>query len=173
MNILVSACLLGLACRYDGSAKEYPAVLALAENHTLIPFCPEIYGGLSTPREPCEIIHGRVRSQSGVDVTPQFEKGAQEALRLATALQCKCALLQDRSPSCGVGIIHDGTFTGGLVQGDGLTARLLMENNLRVLPATRAAELAQCQCPSNCRRHGDCIACREHHRDGTPSYCQR
>ena len=141
MNILVSACLLGMACRYNGTAKEDSAVLALADRHTLIPVCPEVYGGLPTPREPSEIVCGRVLSQSGADVTEPFVKGAQEALLLAQRLHCTCAVLMDRSPSCGVDVIHDGTFTDGLTQGDGLTARLLRENGLRVLPASRVGEL--------------------------------
>lgn len=142
MNVLVSACLLGMGCRYDGNAKENPGVLALTQTHSLIPFCPEIYGGLATPREPCEIRDGRVVTQSGLDMTEAFRRGAAEALRLCETLGCGCALLQDRSPSCGCGRIHDGTFTGGLTQGDGLTAALLKENGVRVLPASRAAELA-------------------------------
>ena len=141
MNILVSACLLGLACRYQGIAKEDPAVLALAGRHTLIPTCPEVYGGLPTPREPSEIVNGRVLSQSGADVTAQFAKGAQESLLLAQQLHCTCAVLMDRIPSCGVGMIYDGTFSGTLIEGDGLTARLLKEQGLRVLPASRIGEL--------------------------------
>lgn len=143
MKLLVSACLLGLGCRYDGRAKENATVLELTGSHTLIPFCPEIYGGLSTPREPSEIRGGRVLTKTGEDVTMQFEKGACEALRLAQTLGCTGAILQDRSPSCGVGWIHDGTFLGGLVEGDGLTARLLLQAGLRVLPASRADELAE------------------------------
>ena len=141
MTILVSACLLGLACRYDGRAKENPAVLALRAHHTLIPFCPETYGGLPTPRLPSEIRGDRVVARDGADVTAAFAKGAQEALKLARLMGCDCALLQDRSPSCGCGLIHDGSFTDALVVGDGLTARLLKENGLRVLPANRVAEL--------------------------------
>lgn len=174
MKILVSACLLGVACRYDGKSKENPEVLALAARHALIPYCPEVYGGLATPREPSELRDGRVVTSSGGDVTAQFAKGAQEGLRLARALGCTCALLQDRSPSCGVGVIHDGTFSGGLTEGDGLTARLLRDNGLRVLPASRAAELAGCPCPEKCRRHGDCTACREHHAGRrNPPWCER
>ena len=103
MRILVSACLLGLACRYDGCANKNEAVIALGAIHTLIPFCPEIYGGLPTPREPAEIRNGRVVTVSGRDVTASFEKGASEAIRLARLLDCRCAVLQDRSPSCGCG----------------------------------------------------------------------
>lgn len=174
MKILVSACLLGLSCRYDGCSKENPAAVALAGRHTLIPFCPEVYGGLATPREPSEIRDGRVVTRSGAEVTSQFERGAREALRIAQLLGCACALLQDRSPSCGVGLIHDGTFTGGLTEGDGLTAALLRAHGVRVIPASRLAELTACPCPKRCRRHNDCDACRAHHAGRRhPPYCER
>jgi uncharacterized protein YbbK (DUF523 family) len=141
VKVLVSACLLGLACRYDGGAATDETVTELTGEHTLVPFCPEIYGGLPTPREPAEIRGGRVVTRSGADVTEAYEKGAREALRVARTLGCECALLQDRSPSCGCGIIHDGSFTGALVPGDGVTAKLLGANGVRVLPASRAGEL--------------------------------
>lgn len=141
MKILVSACLLGLSCRWDGRSKENESVLRLRQRHTLIPYCPEIYGGLATPREPSELRDGRVYTRGGADVTVQFAKGATEAVRLCDALGCECAVLANRSPSCGVGEVYDGTFTGALTQGDGLTARALMEHGVRVLPASRAAEI--------------------------------
>ena len=136
MRILVSACLLGLACRYNGKAKPSDAVVQLAKVHELVPFCPEIYGGLATPREPSEIRNGHVFTRTGQDVTSAFTKGAQEALLLAQTLGCTCAVLMDRSPSCGSGIIHDGTFTDGLTQGDGLTAALLKEHGIQVINAS-------------------------------------
>jgi len=177
MKVLVSACLLGMACRYDGHTKENSEVIQLQKKHTLIPFCPEIYGGLPTPREPSEIREGRVYSKSGADVTAQFEKGAKEALRLCRTLGCECALLQDKSPSCGCGLIHNGHFDGGLVEGDGLTTRQLKANGVRVLPASKIAEienLPSCPCTAKCHRHGDCEACRKHHagRHNPPS-CER
>lgn len=122
MKILVSACLLGIYCRYDGSSKTNEAIKLLSERHTLIPFCPEIYGGLPTPREPSEIREGRVYTRSGRDVTAEYEKGAAEALNVARMLGCDCAILQDRSPSCGIDIVHNGLFDGGLVEGDGASA---------------------------------------------------
>lgn len=140
MRILISACLLGLRCRYDGGATTHEAVLSLMKEHTLVPFCPEIYGGLPTPREPAEIRDGRVYTKSGVDVTAEYEKGAREALRVARMFGCDCAVLQDRSPSCGVNVIHDGTFEGGLTAGDGVTAKLLRENGLRVIAASKVGE---------------------------------
>lgn len=174
MKILVSACLLGLSCRWDGHTNQNESVLALRAQHTLIPYCPEIYGGLATPREPAEIRGGRVYTRSGVDVTAQFEQGAAEALRLCRTLGCDCAVLADRSPSCGVGWVYDGTFTGALVPGDGLTASALREGGVRVLPASQAADVAAlCPCPAACRRHGDCTACRRHHRRRKLPFCER
>jgi uncharacterized protein YbbK (DUF523 family) len=140
MIALVSACLLGMACRYDGAALPNDAVFRLCQTHTLVPFCPEIYGGLPTPRKPAELRGGRVYTRSGKDVTAAFEKGALEALRLARTLMCTHAILQDRSPSCGCGAVYDGTFTGVLIPGDGMTAKLLSENGVRILPASRAQE---------------------------------
>ena len=140
MKVLVSACLLGLCCRYDGCAKANPAILRLAAEHTLIPYCPEVYGGLPTPREPAEIRAGRVFARSGADVTAKYEKGAAEAVLLANTLGCACAVMQDRSPSCGAGVVYDGTFTGTLTPGDGFTVKALRAANVRVVPASQAAE---------------------------------
>lgn len=136
MKILVSACLLGVFCRYDGKTRLNEAVAALREKHELVPFCPEIYGGLPTPRDPAEILDGRVVTSRGNDVTAQYEKGAQEAVRLAQMMGCELAILQDRSPSCGVGSVHNGLFDGGLVEGDGVAARLLREAGIAVLRAS-------------------------------------
>lgn len=133
MRILVSACLLGVNCRYD--AKRIPvneAVARLMEKHELIPFCPEAYGGLTTPREPSEIRDGRVWSRGGRDVTENFQRGAEEALALARLLRCDCALLKEKSPSCGAGKIYDGTFTGRLVEGNGFAAAALKGAGYRV-----------------------------------------
>ena len=141
MKILVSACLLGVKCRYDGAEKLNEAVAALSKKHTLIPFCPEIYGGLPTPRDPSEIRDGRVHTCNGKDVTAEYEKGAEAALKIARMLGCDAALLQDRSPSCGVGMIHNGLFDGGLVEGNGVTAKLFTENGIICYPASRADEL--------------------------------
>lgn len=133
MNILVSACLLGVACRYDGKCKPCDEVIRLAERYTLIPFCPEIYGGLPTPRHPSEIVGNKVVNDKGEDVTMQYEKGAKEALRLTKMYNCTCAILKEKSPSCGKGKIHNGKFDGGYVDGDGITTRLLKENCITVL----------------------------------------
>lgn len=136
MRILVSACLLGVRCRYNGTAQPNEDILRLGEEHILVPFCPEVYGGLPTPREPSEIRDGRVYTRAGEDVTAQFEIGAEEAVRLAHLMGCELAILQDRSPSCGVGQIHNGLFDGGLVPGDGVAAARLRGSGIRVLPAS-------------------------------------
>ena len=132
MNILVSACLLGCACRYDGACKPCEKVLALSKKHTLIPFCPEVYGGLPTPRPPSEIVCGRVINSEGKDVTTEYEKGAKEALRIAKLFGCKVAILKAKSPSCGKGEIYDGTFSKTLCKGDGICAALLMQSGIEV-----------------------------------------
>jgi uncharacterized protein YbbK (DUF523 family) len=133
MNILVSACLLGAYCRYDGQCAEDARVMALAKEHTLIPVCPEIYGGLATPRLPGEKRDGRVYDKSGVDVTEPYACGAQAALHFARLTGCRYAVLKERSPSCGEGRIYDGSFSGNLIPGDGMTAALLKENGITVL----------------------------------------
>ena len=132
MRLLVSACLLGLSCRYDGGCKPCPRVIALMEKHTLIPVCPEQLGGLPTPRPPAEIREGRVISRAGMDVTDAYRKGAEEALRLAQLYACDGAILKSRSPSCGKGQVYDGSFSGTLTLGDGVTARLLADHGLPV-----------------------------------------
>jgi len=136
MNILVSACLLGVPCRYDGQAKPCPAVLALMDRHTLIPVCPEQLGGLPTPRNPSERRGRRVVSSAGADVTAAYRRGAEETLRLARLYGCEAAILKERSPSCGSGEIYDGTFTRTLTPGDGVAAALLRARGIRVLGET-------------------------------------
>ena len=128
MRILVSACLLGVACRYDGKSKPHPAVLALQGQHQLVPFCGELFGGLPTPRTPAERVGDRVRTEDGRDVTAEYRRGAQEVLALARRLDCKVALLKERSPACGTGEIYDGSFTRTLIPGYGATAELLRQN---------------------------------------------
>lgn len=132
MRILVSACLLGAKCRYDGCGKPCERVLSLAQGHTLVPVCPEQLGGLATPRPPAEVQEDRVLSQTGTDVTNAYQRGAEEALRLYRILDCEAAILKSRSPSCGLGQIYDGSFTGVLTWGDGVTARLLLKKGIPV-----------------------------------------
>ena len=138
MTILVSACLLGCPCRYDGTAKADPRVLALMERHTLIPVCPEQLGGLPTPRLPSERREGGVFDRGGKNVTPQYRQGAEEVLRLARLYGCTHAVLKERSPSCGSGQIYDGSFSHVLVPGSGVAAELLAQNGITVLGESQA-----------------------------------
>ena len=143
MRILVSACLLGVSCRYDGKSKPHPAVVALQGQHQLIPVCGEIFGGLPTPRTPAERVGDRVLTEDGRDVTQEYHRGAEEVLALARRLDCKVALLKERSPSCGTGEIYDGSFTRTLTAGDGVTAELLQASGIAVFGESRLADLAE------------------------------
>lgn len=127
MNILVSACLMGLNCRYDGSGCYQPKIEKLKKKYHLIPVCPEIYGGLATPREPAEIVGDKVVTKTGC------EKGAQETLALARMMDCHIAVLKAKSPSCGKSKIYDGSFCGKLVDGSGILASLLINEGMTVL----------------------------------------
>ena len=132
MNILVSACLLGIPCRYDGTGAECRELSALVGRHSLVPVCPEQLGGLPTPRQPAEICRGQVVTRDGADVTRAFQKGAELALSIAKRLDCTHAILKRNSPSCGHGHIYDGSFSGVKTPGDGLTAKMLMDNGIAV-----------------------------------------
>ncbi len=121
-NIIVSACLLGVSCRYDGNSKPNEKIIDLKEKYNLIPICPEIMGGLPTPRMPAEIKDGRVKTENGIDVTEEYKKGADEAIKLAKLFGCKKAILKENSPSCGCGKIYNGEFTRTLKDGNGITA---------------------------------------------------
>lgn len=132
-KILVSACLLGCNCRYDGKNCLNESVLALKKKHTLIPVCPEQLGGLSTPRNPSERREDGVFMNDGTNVTAQYQKGAETVLYLAKTLGVKTAVFKAKSPSCGKGLIYDGSFTGGKTEGDGVAAELLAANGIRVL----------------------------------------
>ena len=133
--ILISACLLGLPCRYDGASKPHEKALALLQDPSLllIPYCPECFGGLPTPRPPAERCGARVINAEGRDVTDQYQKGAEGALRLCRLYGCKQAILKAKSPSCGCGQIYDGRFSKTLIQGNGTTADLLLANEIEVI----------------------------------------
>ena len=131
-KVLVSACLLGQCCAYDGQHGKSEAVLRLAERYELIPICPEREGGLPTPRVPSERISSRVCSRDGADVTAAYERGALEALSLALSSKVAFAVLKSKSPSCGKGEIYDGSFTHTLTPGNGVTAELLLSNSVPV-----------------------------------------
>lgn len=131
-KLLISACLLGTPCRYDGRSKPIAGIERLREKYELIPVCPEQLGGLPTPRKPSERSGDRVVMTDGTDVTAQYEKGAQTALGLCLQAGCTAAVLKERSPSCGSGEIYDGSFTHKLISGDGVTAELLKKNGIAV-----------------------------------------
>ena len=136
-KLLISACILGTNCKYNGKNNYNPLVEKLKERYILIPICPEEMGGLSTPRNPSEIkiINGEIHviDNKNNDVTEEFKKGAFEALKLAKKLNVKKVILQSRSPSCGVGKIYDGNFSGKLINGNGVLAQLLIDNGIEVI----------------------------------------
>lgn len=142
MRILISACLLGVCCRYDGASKSHPLIGELAKRHTLVPACPEQLGGLPTPRPPAERRGDRVVTQEG-DVTEQYRRGAEETLRLCRLFDCEAAVLKERSPSCGRGAIYDGTFTGTPAAGDGVTAELLAAHGIPVYGESQIRNLLE------------------------------
>ena len=133
MRILVSACLLGENCKYNGKNNYSEPVAAYVAGHEVIPVCPEVLGGLPTPRDPSEIVDGMVTNCRGVSVDRQFRDGAERALQIAEDNNIDLAILQSRSPSCGVRQIYDGSFGGKLIPGHGVFAGLLKENGFRVL----------------------------------------
>lgn len=140
-KLLVSACLLGENCRYSGGNNYSPAVAALGERYELIPVCPEVLGGLPTPRPPAERTGERVTARDGTDVTAAFRLGAERALETALAQGITRAVLKERSPSCGSGQIYDGAFTGRVIPGQGVTAELLSARGVAVYGESRIHEL--------------------------------
>ena len=133
MKIIVSACLIGINCKYNGGNNYNEKVVEFVKGHDIIPICPEIMGGLPTPREPSEIVNGVVKHKDGSSVDTEFRKGAELALNKVITNGAEIVILQSRSPSCGVKYIYDGTFSGSLIPGQGVFAKLLKENNIRVL----------------------------------------
>lgn len=140
MKILVSACLLGKNCKYNGGNNLNQGVLEFIEGHEVIGVCPEQLGGLSTPRLPAEIVDGVVTNKEGVSVDNEFRKGAQSALAAALENKVNLAILQSRSPSCGVKEIYDGSFSGKKIKGQGVFAKLLSARGIKVLDAEDVAE---------------------------------
>lgn len=129
---VVSACLAGKACRYDGGASPCPEVMELVARGKALPLCPEVLGGLPSPRPPCENVHGRILDRQGNDHSTAFWHGAQEALAQTRACGASIAILKSRSPSCGFGQIYDGTFSKRLTPGQGLWASLLQQDGIRL-----------------------------------------
>lgn len=144
--ILISACLCGIDCKYNGDNNNHPYFIAMSQQDKALLVCPEEMGGLCTPRKPCEIVGGtgydvlqgaaRVINSDNVDVTESFVNGAHHVLQLAQDSNVEVAILQNRSPSCGVGHIYDGTFNKKLIEGDGVTTALLRQNGIKVITAT-------------------------------------
>lgn len=131
--IFVSACLCGVNCRYNGRGELNLKIKDLMIDNMIIPVCPEQLGGLTTPRDPCEIKEGLIITYKGDDLTAYFNKGALEVLKLMNLYGSKKAILKERSPSCGVNFVYDGSFTGKVVKGEGLLSKLLRENDVLVV----------------------------------------
>lgn len=129
----VSACLCGVPCRYDGKSKTNTKALELYKSGEAVLVCPEQAGGLSIPRPPCEIIGDKIISSAGDDFTEQYIKGSDKVLEICKKHGVKKALLKQNSPSCGTTHIYDGTFSGKLIEGEGITAKLLRENGIEVM----------------------------------------
>lgn len=135
MKILVSACLLGKNCKYSGGNNYNKKVCEFVKGHQVVPVCPEVLGGLPTPRCPAEIVNGIVMNREGINVDREFRAGAEKALAIAKENQVELAILQSRSPSCGVKEIYDGTFSGKKIPGQGIFAKRLMEEGIPVRDA--------------------------------------
>ncbi len=138
--ILVSACLIGVDCKYNGRNNKNDKLMDYLENKTVIPVCPEQLGGLCTPRIPAEIVGGsaddvidgkaKVINKEGLDITGEFLKGAYETLKICRTLDIKKGILKEKSPSCGINQVYDGSFKSKLIDGYGITAALLMKNGV-------------------------------------------
>lgn len=141
--LIISGCLIGLACRYDGKTKplDKDILSALNERYTLIPVCPEQLGGLATPRDAAEYNGCGFFTKSGKEVTHVYQKGAQEVLKLARFYGVKRALLKEKSPACGFGRIYDGTFTKTLTDGNGAAADLLHQHHIAIYGETQINDL--------------------------------
>ena len=142
-KIVVSACLLGCNCRYDGKNCYIREIEELKGKHTIIPVCPEQMGGLSTPRDPSEISGDKVFSNKGKDVTENYLRGAEMALQIAKMNGVEYALFKQKSPSCGKGKIYDGTFSSTVIDGLGMTSRMFIQNGIHVYADTEFEEFKQ------------------------------
>ena len=132
-KILISACLVGDNVKYDGKNNKSDKIERLLEKYELVPFCPEVEGGLSIPRKPSERVKDRVKMEGGRDVTHQFESGAEKALNICLYVGIKIAILKENSPSCGSQNIYDGSFSHKLIPGEGVTTELLKKKGITVL----------------------------------------
>ena len=141
MKIMVSACLLGENCKYNGGNNRNPELLRLLSGHKVIPVCPEVLGGLPTPRVPAEIVNGTVINRENITVDDAFRQGAGMALDIAAREKPDLIILQSRSPSCGVKEIYDGTFSGKLIPGHGVFAEMALLAGFRVVDVEDAPEV--------------------------------
>ncbi len=132
-KILISACLAGINCKYNGGNNKNEKIIKFIENNDVILICPEQLGGLKTPRVPAEIQNKTVITKDGIDVTKEYQKGAEEVLKLAKQFNIKKAILKSKSPSCGKNKIYDGTFSNNLINGNGITVELLKQNGIEVI----------------------------------------
>ncbi len=132
MKIMVSACLLGENCKYNGGNNLRPELIRLLSGHTVIPVCPEVLGGLAVPRIPAEIVSGTVLNREGESVDAAFRLGAEKALEIAKTEKPDLIVLQSRSPSCGAGEIYDGTFSGKKIPGLGIFAERAAQAGFRI-----------------------------------------
>lgn len=135
MKIMVSACLVGENCKYNGTNNYNEYVVEFVKGHEVITVCPEILGGLNVPRKPAEIVDGIIMTKEGINVDKEFHEGAALALKQALEGQIDMAVLQSRSPSCGVNQIYDGSFGGKLIKGQGVFAEMLGEAGIRLIDA--------------------------------------
>ena len=140
MNIVVSACLLGRNCKYNGKNNRNERVLSAIEGHNILPVCPEVTGGLPTPRKPSELRNGCAVNNAGEDVDRFFKGGVKKTMEVLKGISIDCAVLQSRSPSCGVKQIYDGTFTKTLIDGRGLFAQALADTGVRLIDAEDVPE---------------------------------
>ena len=133
MKVLVSACLLGRNCKYNGGNNFTPEVAAFLEGQEVIPVCPEVMAGLGVPRTPIEIVNGELKNRFGVSVDEPLRHAVEQVLELVRRQDIPAAILKARSPTCGVHQVYDGSFCGKLVDGSGVLAQALLENGCRVL----------------------------------------
>ena len=140
MVILVSACLLGENCKYNGGNNRNERVLRYVQGHEVIPVCPEVLGGLPCPRKPGEWVGERVLTRDGDDCTENFRIGVQRALEVIADQQVDLAILQSRSPTCGVKQIYDGTFSGVRIDGQGVLAKALAARGIPLMDAEDVPE---------------------------------
>lgn len=142
-KIMVSACIAGIRCRYDGTGVWLDLLDAIKDKACLIPVCPEVYGGMPTPRPAGERQGGKVYDRSGEDVTNRYTQGAIDVATLAAKLNIDAAILKERSPSCGSGRVYDGSFTSHLIDGDGVLAELLIAQGIKVFDTTQSEQILQ------------------------------